>query len=57
MTREERLIAELSRRVDNAEKDIERLKELVTKLNDNGNTRIRKPKPAGESTRAEKQDN
>ncbi|MBS5626948.1 MAG: hypothetical protein KHW86_17210 [Porphyromonadaceae bacterium] len=58
MTREEGLIAALSQRLDTAEKDIETLKELVTKLNnDNGNTRKRKSKPAGENTGAEKQDN
>lgn len=59
MTREEGLISALSQRLDTAEKDIETLKELVTKLNnDNGNTRSRKSgKPAGESVGAEKQDN
>ena len=57
MTREERSILNLEQKVNNMGKDIEKLKELVIKLNDNGNTRNRKSKPAGENTGAEKQDN
>ena len=58
MTREERAILNLEQKVNNMGKDIEKLKELVIKLNDNGNTRSRKSgRPAGESVGAEKQDN